>query len=175
MEQMKRALWEVTSTNTIRCRATRCAALRLPPTHRSLTILAPPGKVPVLPDRRFEDVARARIGQIIDGIVDWASKRLIYSVDSRRFLINVFVRSKPKDDAVFTLSYVDNKLLRSVRTNETMKEVYRGLYLFKVERDGFKTAQGPLNLVDWDWNQLGVVCVMVSQNSPSEPFPCNPQ
>jgi len=143
-----------------------------------------------------------RISDLVDTVVKWASKRLIYSTDSRRILVDVFVKSNPKSEATFALLHANaqseafaavlagrlpgvpvppagqipplrSSLVQYVQTNQTMKEVYRGLYIYVIERSGYKTATGPLNLVDWDWNADGVVCLLVPERSIGQPLPCN--
>jgi hypothetical protein len=130
-------------------------------------------------DQGGRAVTDFRFQQIAHWIVVWVAQRLIYTPDSRRFLISLNVDSTPKRQAVITLRHFDSSPADRIPTQGSFGEVYRGLYRYRIERDGYKTFDSgssdndpPLNLVDWGWTDKGMVCELVPDSSSLEALPC---
>jgi hypothetical protein len=123
----------------------------------------------------------ARIERMFNWMVAWATQRLVYTPDSKRFLVSLAVTSEPQADAIVTLRHLDNNVVGNIHTQGAFTEVYRGLYHYKIERERFKiydsgasTDTAYLNLVDWSWTETGgLVCKLVPKSSVLKPLPCN--
>lgn len=85
------------------------------------------------------------------------------------YKISLDVKSVP-DSALFTIQPVGGGLLTEIATNGSLGTLFRGLYRYRVERHGYKTATATLNLVDNTPREL--VCTLVSTASEDEPLPC---
>jgi hypothetical protein len=116
---------------------------------------------------------------MFEWIIAWATEKLTYKPDSTRFLMNVAVNSKAKNEARLTLYYLDGTVVRSTQTPGLLESIYRGLYTYKIERENYKTfdsgaSKRPeyLNLVDWDWSEKGMSCTLVLNSSKLDALPC---
>jgi hypothetical protein len=79
--------------------------------------------------------------------------------------VDLKVTSEP-DQAL--LSLVAGRENRQTRSNNTMPNVFRGLYEYTIKKNGFKTGAGQINLIDDDG--LSIQCTLVKLNDADDSF-----
>lgn len=126
---------------------------------------------PKPPTERFQSqfgpVLRARAG---DDFFDSAKGLIqLLSAKARDLSISFGVESRPVG-ATFTLSRINGDSVRQVATNATLAGIYRGLYRYQINKQGFKPVKFDLDLVGTTPTRL--VCVLHPWSSNDDPIPC---
>jgi hypothetical protein len=118
----------------------------------------------------------------IEWVSRWIEQRLEFGPDSRRFMVHLAVNSKKDPYARITLIRLNGDPVDVVHAPGESIEIYRGLYRYKVEKQRYKTYESDgtpsnphLNIVDWSWTSLGIMCELIPATQAGAPFPCRPQ
>lgn len=93
--------------------------------------------------------------------------RNIASAD--RLAIDLRINSQPEESANYDM-WPSGGQHRTTVTNNTLDNVYRGYYTYRVTKTGYKTIEEPLNLVDSDGRSLD--CTMNKNSDADGPHPC---
>lgn len=105
--------------------------------------------------------------------VEQVVARLVAVIDrvlARSLAVDLRIVSKPRTGAAFHINDQAGGSDRDTSTDDTLKQLWRGLYRYNVTKSGYKTIEGGLDL--WDDSGSELSCELVGEKSAESATPC---